>query len=140
VTRSAVVLDTAAARATIVTTLRDGGFDVLETATVEEALEWAHRCRPDLIIANPLIDGIDTDEFTLALGVDPLIARTPVVFSASTDDAREVLCLAGASDVAHIMIKPCEPDEIIRFVGEILGSEPDVGPIVPAQPSRSEHV
>jgi hypothetical protein len=38
------------------------------------------------------------------------------------------------------MIKPCEPDEIIRFVGEILGSEPDVGPIVPAQPSRSEHV
>ena len=138
--RSAVVLDTPEARAAIVTALRSGGFDVLETATVEEALEWAHRCGPDLIIANPLIDGIDTDEFTLALGVDPLIARMPVVFSASTDDARGVWCLAEACDVAHIMVKPCEPEEIIRFVGEILGSAPDVGPIVPARRSEREHV
>jgi CheY-like chemotaxis protein len=139
--RSAVVLDdTPEARATIVTALRSSGFDVLEAATVEEALEWVHRCGPDLIIANPLIDGIDTDEFTLTLGVDPLIARTPVVFSASTDDAREVWCLAVACNVAYIMIKPSEPEEIIRFIGEILGSKPDVGPIVPAQLSKREPV
>jgi CheY-like chemotaxis protein len=134
VMRSAVVLDdTPEARAMIVTELCNEGFDVLEAATGEEALELAHSRAPDLIIANPLIAGMDSDEFALALGADPVITRTPVGFCAETRDAREVWCLAEACDVSHILIKPCEPDDIARFVGEILGPEPDAGAIVPAR-------
>jgi CheY-like chemotaxis protein len=136
--RSAVVLDTPEARASIVTALRNGGFEVLEAATGDEALELAHTRAPDLIFANPLLAGMDSDEFALVLRVDPVITKTPVVFCAETSDAREVWCLAEACDVSHILIKPCEPEDIARFVGEILGPEPDAGPIAPAEPPQRE--
>jgi hypothetical protein len=63
---------------------------------------------------------MDDDEFTLALGADPVVTATPVVFCAATEDARQVSCLAAACGVLHILIKPCEPEDIARFVCEIL--------------------
>jgi CheY-like chemotaxis protein len=128
-----VVLDTAEARATIVTALRSGGFDVLEAATSDEALELAHSRAPDLIIANPLIAGMDSEEFALALSVDPVISRTPIVFCAATGHEREVWCLAEGCNVSHILIRPCEPEDVVRFVDEILGPEPDAGSTAPGE-------
>jgi CheY-like chemotaxis protein len=119
--RSAVVLDdTPEARAMIVTALRSEGFEVLEAATGEDALESAHSCEPDLIIANPLIAGMDSEEFALALVVDPVLSRTPTVFCATTADAREVWCLAEGCNVSRILIRPCEPEDVVRVVVEIL--------------------
>jgi CheY-like chemotaxis protein len=128
-----VLDDTPEARALIVTALRSDGFEVIEAATGEEALELAHSCAPDLIFANPLIAGMDSDEFALALCVDPVITQTPVVFCTASEDAREVWCLAEACGVSHILIRPCQPEVVVRFAGEILGPEPDAGSHVPAQ-------
>ena len=126
--RSAVVLDdTPRARAMIVTALRNGGFDVLEAATGEEALVLAHSRAPDLIIANPLMAGMDSDEFALALSVDPVISKMPIVFCADADDQRDVWCLAEGCNVSHILITPCEPEDVVVFVGEILGPDRDAG-------------
>ena len=134
VTRSAVVLDdTPEDRALFATALRCEGFEVLEAATGEAALELAHSSAPDLIIANPLIAGMDGDEFALALRADPVTSETPVVFCALADDGREVWCLAEACDVSYILIKPCDAEDIVRLVGEILGGEPYVAQIVPAE-------
>jgi CheY-like chemotaxis protein len=130
--RSAIVLDdTPEDRAVIARTLRVAGFEVIEAATDEEAFELADSRRPDLIIANPLIRGMDGDEFALALRADPLTRNTPVVFCAAAEDEREVWRLAQACGVSYILIKPCEPDAITSFVDEILGSQPDVAPIRP---------
>ncbi|MDP9255911.1 MAG: response regulator [Actinomycetota bacterium] len=135
--RSAVVLDdTPRARAMIVAALRNGGFDVLEAATGEEALGLARSRAPDLIIANPLIAGMDSDEFALALSVDPVISEMPIVFCAEADDQREVWCLAEGCDVSHILITPCEPEDVVGFVGEILGPDPDAGSTVRARHSE----
>ena len=134
VTRSAVVLDDMPEdSALIATALRCEGFEVLEAATGEAALELAHSSAPDLIIANPLIAGMDVDEFVLALRADPVISETPVVFCALADDGREVWCLADECDVSYILIKPCAAEDIVRFVGEIFGREPHVAQIVPAE-------
>jgi response regulator RpfG family c-di-GMP phosphodiesterase len=138
--RSVLVLDDPAeARAMIVTALRDGDFDVFEAATGEEALELAQSRVVDLIIANPLIAGMDSDEFALALGVNPVTAGTPVVFSAAADDAHQVWCLAEACNVSHILIKSWEPgSNVARFVGEILGAEPIPSQDVPADPRTAD--
>jgi two-component system chemotaxis response regulator CheY len=123
--RSAVVLDeTPEDRALIAVALRGSGFEVLEAATDEEALELAHGSAPALIIANPLLAGMDGDEFVLALRTDPVISETPIVFCAAAEDERDVWSLAEACDVAHILIKPCDPRAIARFVAEILGPDP----------------
>jgi CheY-like chemotaxis protein len=126
-----VLDDTSEARAMIANALRTGGFDVFEAGTGEEALELAHSRAPDLIIANPLMAGIDSDDFALALSVDPVISKTPVVFCAASVDQREVWCLAEGCNVSHILIRPCEPEDVVRFVGEILGPEPDAGSSAP---------
>lgn len=126
-----VLDDTPEARAVIVTALRTGGFDVLEAATGEEALALARNYAPDLIVANPLIAGMDSDEFALGLSVDPVISKSAIVFCAVAADQRDVWCLAEGCNVSHILIRPCGPEDIIRFVGEILGPEPDAGSVVP---------
>jgi response regulator RpfG family c-di-GMP phosphodiesterase len=136
--RSVLVLDdTPEARATIVLALRDGLFRVFEAKNGEEALELAHSGIVDLIIANPLSAGIESDEFALALGVDPVTATTPVVFSAATDDAHEVWRLAEACNVSHILLNPCEPGDVSRFVSEILGPEPTPSRELAADPRTS---
>jgi CheY-like chemotaxis protein len=129
--RSAVVLDTPEARAMIVTALRDGGFDVLEAATGEEALGFARNRVPDLILANPLLAGMDSDEFALALSADPLLRTTPIVFCAASADQRDVWCLAEGCNVSHILVTPCQAADVVRFVGEILGPEPEAASAAP---------
>ena len=126
-----VLDDTPEARALIVTALRSGGFDVLEAATGEEALALARSYAPDLIVANPLIAGMDSDEFALGLSVDPVISKSAIVFSATAGDQRDVWCLAEGCNVSHILITPCEPEDVVRFIGEILGPEPDAVSVVP---------
>jgi PAS domain S-box-containing protein len=129
--RSALVLDdTPADRDLIATVLRYAGFEVLEAATGEEALELARSARPELIIADLVMPGMNGYEFTRALRADELIRETPVVFCTATFDERHVRPLAEACGVSHILIKPCEPGEITRVVEEVLGSTPDVAPIV----------
>jgi CheY-like chemotaxis protein len=123
-TRSAVVLDDAPeTRTMIAKSLRTAGFEVLEATNGEKALELAQSHAPDLIIANPLMAGMDSDEFALALSVDPVFAKTPVVFSAAAEHAREVRCLAQGCNVTHVLITPCGPDDIARLVAGILGTE-----------------
>lgn len=128
-----MVLDTPEARVMIVTALRDGGFDVLEAATGDEALGFARNRVPDLILANPLLAGIDSDDFVLSLSTDPLLRTTPIVFCAASADQRDVWCLAEGCNVSHILITPCEAADVVRFVGEILGPERDAGSAVPAR-------
>ena len=122
--------DTPADRDLIATVLRYAGFDVFEAATGEEALELARSHRPDVIIADLLMPGMNGYEFTRALRSDELIRETPVVFCTATYDEREVSRLAVACGVAHILLKPFEPGELPRIMGEVLGATHDLAPIV----------
>jgi PAS domain S-box-containing protein len=125
-----VLDDTPADRDLIATVLRYAGFEVLEAATGEEALELARGSRPELIITDLVMPGMNGYEFTRALRSDELIRKTPVIFCTATFDERNVRPLAEACGVSHILIKPCEPGEITRVVEEVLGSTPDFAPIV----------
>lgn len=131
---SAIVLDdTPADRDLIATVLRYAGFVVFEATSGEAALELARSERPDLIFADLLMPGMNGYEFTHALRRDELIREIPVVFCTATYDEREISSLAEACGVSHILVKPCEPEEIIRVVGEVLGSKPSLAPIVPVE-------
>lgn len=129
-TTALVLDDRASDRDLIATVLRYAGFEVVETGSGEEALAQARRDRPDLVVADLLMPGMNGYEFVRALRADDRTARTPVVFCTAVYAEGEVERLAGACGVSHILMKPCEPGEIIRVVGETLGSTPELTPEV----------
>lgn len=135
-----VLDDTPEGRAMIAAALDAAGFDVLDAATGEQALELAHSRAPDLLIADPLRAGMDSQDFALALSVDPGISKTSVVFCGEGGDARELRCLAESCGVSHVLIKPCDPGAIVRFLGEIAALHRDLGGISPTQPLEREQL
>ncbi len=94
------VNDEEAYRHVVTRMLRDGGFDVLEAANGETALDLALTSHPDLVIADVRLPGIDGFEVCRRLKAHPATASTPVVlFSAYLIDERpKVVGLEGGAD------------------------------------------
>ncbi|QSQ22184.1 PAS domain-containing protein [Pyxidicoccus parkwayensis] len=56
-------------------------FDVRMVADGVTALEWAKRHRPDVVLADALMPGMDGFRVCLALRQDPRLARVPVILT-----------------------------------------------------------
>jgi two-component system KDP operon response regulator KdpE len=110
--RVLVVDDEVQIRRALTTNLRARGFEVDEAATGEEALQIAARSRPDLVILDlglPGIDGID-----VVHGLRGWTDLPILVLSAREDEAAKVAALdAGADDY---VTKPFGMDELLARV------------------------
>jgi CheY-like chemotaxis protein len=99
--------------------LRFCGFRVVEARNGAEALEQAFSHRPDLILMDLSLPGMDGWEATRQLKADERTRRIPVV--ALTGHA-----LAGASEGAKkagcdsFVTKPCLPDDLVVEVRRML--------------------
>jgi two-component system cell cycle response regulator DivK len=96
------------------------GFRVIEASTGNEAVEKAFDLRPDVILMDLSLPGMDGWAATRKLKNDERTRRIPVV--ALTGHA-----LAGASEGARLagcdafVTKPCLPDELVLEVRRVLG-------------------
>jgi CheY-like chemotaxis protein len=115
------------------TVLGYAGYTVLEASTGDAALDLARSDRPDLIIADVLMPAMNGYEFVRELRSDRVVGNTPVIFCTATYAEGEAQRLAEAVGVTHSLVKPCEPEQIIRAVGEVLGSPQDLRPQVPTE-------
>ena len=88
----------------------------------QTALDLARSERPDLIIADIVMPEMNGYEFVRELRSDPVVGNTPVIFCTATYAEGETRQLADACGVSHFLVKPCEPETIVRVVGEALGS------------------
>jgi PAS domain S-box-containing protein len=104
------------------TVLGYAGHSVVQAATGEEALEIARKSEPELILVDLMMPGMNGYEFVRKLRADPTVGNTRVVFCSATYDQDEVRKIAESCGVSHILAKPCEPEEIIRVVDEVLDS------------------
>jgi two-component system, cell cycle response regulator DivK len=99
--------------------LQFSGFRVAEAGNGNEAVERAFELRPDLILMDLSLPGIDGWEATRQLKNDDRTRHIPIV--ALTGHA-----LAGASDGARkagcdsFVTKPCLPDELVVEVRRML--------------------
>ena len=99
--------------------LRFSGFRVAEARNGNEALEQAFVLKPDLILMDLSLPGMDGWEATRQLKADERTRRIPVV--ALTGHA-----LAGASEGARkagcdsFVTKPCLPDDLVVEVRRML--------------------
>jgi CheY-like chemotaxis protein len=99
--------------------LQFSGFRVAEASTGNEALSQAFTLKPDLILMDLSLPGMDGWEATRQLKADDRTRHIPVV--ALTGHA-----LAGASDGAKragcdsFVTKPCLPDDLVLEVRRML--------------------
>jgi DNA-binding NarL/FixJ family response regulator len=136
-----IVDDGATDRDLLATILKYAGYTVLEAASGDQALRLAHAEQPSLIIADILMPTMDGYELVRALREDGATADIPVIFYTATYVMEEVRELAAACGVTHILVKPCEPEEVLRVVGEavLLRPEPSVAPL-PSEAFHREHL
>src|SRR5215468_5092542 len=99
--------------------LEIGGYQVRDASSATTALAEARRFRPDMILLDVLMPGIDGYRCAEMLRADPAIGMAPIMFlSARSDTADKVRAFrSGAEDY---MVKPFDADELLARVGKAL--------------------
>jgi DNA-binding response OmpR family regulator len=97
--------------------LRVSGYDVVTAPSGEEALALVNSARPDLILLDVIMPGMDGFEVLQRVRVN---SKLPViVFSARPENGEKALDM-GADD---FLAKPLDVDEMVRRIEQLLGQE-----------------
>ncbi len=94
------------------------GFQVLLAANGADAVEIARRDRPDVVVMDLFMPGMDGIEATRRIKADPASHEVPVIaYTARTTPLDETEQL-----FSGVCIKPCSPDRLIAMLNGALGS------------------
>jgi uncharacterized protein (TIGR02266 family) len=93
--------------------------EVMTACDAEEAWEILHRERPDVVVTDLLMPGMDGDELCRRIKADPDLKRTPVVVvtARNVGEQHERAVRAGADDVVE---KPVNRVSLIQAVNNFL--------------------
>ena len=135
-----VVDDQAVNRELVVTLIKHRGHLPIEAVDGIEALALVRAERPELVISDILMPTMDGYEFVRQLRSDPAIAATEVIFYSAHYREREARNLARATGVTRVLIKPCEPEDILQAIDEALAHAPQSKAAPPTQEFDREHL
>jgi len=138
--RVLVVDDHAANRELLVTLLTHAGHESLEASDGYLALAQVRAARPDLVICDILMPTMDGYEFVRQLRMDTDIAGTEVIFYTATFLEREARKLAASCGVSQVLIKPAEPEDILRTLEQTLGRVSMAEPVADETQFDREHL
>ena len=114
--RILVVEDSLVVRAVVADQLEAEGYEVIEAVDGPAALIMASSARPDAVLLDIEMPGMDGHQVLVLLKADPAVADIPVVFltgRSGTDDM-----VAGLRAGAHDYLKkPFEPAELLARIG-----------------------
>jgi CheY-like chemotaxis protein len=115
-----LVEDDPTGREMYATALEQAGFRVAQAHNGLQALDKALELRPDVVVTDLAIPGIDGLELCRRLRVDPRTGRIPIIgitgysgFVADPERATRAGC-------DRILIKPCLPDDLQREILRLL--------------------
>jgi two-component system cell cycle response regulator DivK len=103
------------------------GFSVVTAINGHEAIGLARLLRPDLILMDIRLPGMDGLEATADIKADPDLAHIPVV-AITADSSNDINTRARRAGCAGVITKPVLPDEVARKITTLLAT---------AQPQRS---
>ena len=116
--RLLLVDDDAGLRELLRTTFEDVDVSVDEAESAAEAEERIGSARPDVIVLDVGMPGMDGLAFCRALKSDPPTADIPIVLLTGLDDVEEV---AGAAGADALLLKPFRPLELLGVVERLAG-------------------
>ena len=117
--RLLLVDDDSGFRALLRTTFEDVDVEVDEAASAAEAEARIAASRPDLIVLDVGMPGVDGLEFCRELKASPETSSIRIVLLTGKDDVEEVACAAGAD---AFLRKPFRPLELLGVVERLAGS------------------
>ncbi|HUJ62135.1 MAG TPA: response regulator [Kofleriaceae bacterium] len=136
--RILVVDDEPMVRDTLGHMLVDEGYVVDVAVDGVDALDRVHAARPDAILLDLMMPGMNGRQFLQALRDEPVYAEVPVLIMTAVHGLEINLAAIGASEVVE---KPFNPDELLNKVAlavyrsrdaDRLGSQPfQPGPVEP---------
>lgn len=111
-----LLVDDQPANLRVVTTLLERqGYEVSTAADGIAALASSRRYKPDLILLDMMMPGMDGFEFMREIKLDPALMRIPTVFLTAAHD-RELLLRAFDAGVVDYVTKPFIPEELLARV------------------------
>ncbi len=129
-----VVDDDAASREYLRTLFTHGGHRVYEAADGDIALHMVDQRRPDAVITDVLMPGMDGCELVRTLRSRPQTESMPIAFNTAHYDRRVIQPMARACGVRDVIYKPATPAAVLAVMNAMLerGSAPraaaDAGP------------
>jgi signal transduction histidine kinase len=109
-------------RELMTTLLGYAGHTVVAAATGDVALALARERRPELVIADILMPGMNGYEFVRLLREDSEVGAVPVIFCTANYLEGEVRELAASCGVSRFISKPSSPEIVLATVAEALHS------------------
>ena len=114
--------DSASMRQMVAVTLRAAGYEVVEAADGDEALEYARKHRVDLVLADvnmPRMDGITLIAHLRTL---PGYHLTPLLLL-TTESSPERKMQGKQAGATGWMVKPFHPEQLLATLERVLGNQ-----------------
>ncbi len=115
--RVLVVDDEAAILRIVSTSLRILGYDVITSGSGEEALELVGREKPDLMLLDVLMPGVNGFQVLQKLRT---FSELPVIVFSARSSSREEALMLGAND---FIAKPFTPEQMAKTISAVLQSD-----------------
>jgi len=116
-----LVVDDQAANVRVVSILlARNGYEVIPAGSGPEALAAAGAQKPDLILLDMMMPGMDGFELLSALRAQPSLRDVPAVFLTAAHD-RDLLLRAFEAGAVDYVTKPFMPEELLARVGAHIG-------------------
>ncbi|HXG41546.1 MAG TPA: response regulator [Dehalococcoidia bacterium] len=93
--------------------LQDLGLDVVVASDAETALDMVYSRRPDIVLADVQLPGMDGIELARRLKLDPALARTPVLLMSAYGEPPD-------HQGDGFLPKPFNPEELTDFLRSYL--------------------
>jgi CheY-like chemotaxis protein len=97
------------------------GFSVATAINGHEAVRLARLLRPDLILMDVRMPGMDGLEATADIKSDPDLAHIPVV-ALTADSSNDIDARARRAGCVEVITKPLLPDEVAREITSLLAT------------------
>jgi CheY-like chemotaxis protein len=96
------------------------GFEVVLARTGREALQRLETCKPDLILLDIMMPGMDGGDVAQALQAHPRWARVPLIYVTAAISRSEAARRGGLFDGQLILPKPVDLDELLQHIERLV--------------------
>ncbi len=100
-------------------TVKTGGYEVVEAADGQAALELLKNCSVDLVISDINMPNLNGIELTRQLRANPKFSKTPIILLTTESDP-EKKQEGKAAGATGWIVKPFKQDQLLAVVSKVL--------------------
>jgi len=104
----------------IASRLELSNYEVITAASGEEALLKAVKEKPDLVLLDVTMQGIDGFETGCRLKADPATRHIPIIMVTAKGENADLLRAVNVVKAAGYIVKPFQPDKLLEKVAQAL--------------------